>query len=112
MATSLNSKGGDYNFLFTEKLKFLHNMVDTTGQKLDIAYRIIEEHEMLDPAICIMKRDNNNIPYIEIGIKEGYIKEDIVSHELLHALNIKRGFGNSSSNSIGEIPFKRISNNM
>lgn len=62
---------------------------------------------MDDAGLCTLKKDGN-IPYIEIKIRENRLSEDVVSHELLHALFIKKGFGNVSFNTIGDIPFQQI----
>ena len=57
--------------------------------------------------LCTSKK-NNNIPYIEIAIREDRLNEDVVAHELLHAFFIKKGFGQTRANNIGDIPFGRI----
>ncbi len=55
---------------------------------------------MHDAGLCTFKRDSDNVPYIEIAIREDSLNEDVVSHELLHAFYIKKGFGRSSYNTI------------
>lgn len=62
---------------------------------------------MSSAGLCTLKK-NNNIPYIEVAIRDDRLTEDVISHELLHALFIKQGFGQSRANSIAKIPFKEI----
>ena len=64
---------------------------------------------MHDAGLCTFKRDSDNMHYIEIAIREDSLNEDVVSHELLHAFYIKKGFGRSSYNTINNIPFREIS---
>jgi len=63
---------------------------------------------MNEAGMCTLKKEGG-MPYIEIKIREDRLNEDVVSHELLHAFNIKRGFGRSCANIIGDIPFGLIS---
>lgn len=95
--------------LFTENLKNIFREVNETGPKLNVNIETVKAVNMRNGGFCILKRDNKGIPYIAIEIRDDLINEDVVSHELLHALNIKKGFGISRSNTIGDIPFNEIS---
>lgn len=102
-------QNGINTFLFTDLLKKTYSQVCNTGINLKIIFKLINaENTNGVGGICALKKENN-IPYIEIAIRKDRLQEDVISHELLHALFIKMGFGSTSYNPINDIPFREIS---
>ncbi|MCX5779989.1 MAG: hypothetical protein NTV45_04050 [Firmicutes bacterium] len=62
---------------------------------------------MVDAGSCTLKKQPN-LAYIEIEIRQDALTEDAVSHELLHALFIQKGFGQIGYNAIEGMPFPQI----
>lgn len=103
MDTGLN------DFLFTDLLKNMYNQVSYTGINLKIIFKLIDiKMPNGVGGVCTLKKENN-MPYVEISIRKDRINEQVISHELLHALFIKMGFGSTSYNPIKDIPFREIS---
>lgn len=78
--------------LFTDKLNKIYDEVINAGHKLEVHMEVAKVSELEYPGICNYIITNEK-PYIKVKIREDRIDEDIVSHELLHALNIQNGYG-------------------
>ncbi len=92
----------------TPKLINLYNLVSSNGPEIpiDLEIRKISDLDVL--GVCTFKIENPTQPFIEILIREDAVNDTIISHELLHALNIKRGYGFSRHTGIGLLPYNHF----
>lgn len=71
-------------------LNDLYERVNVTGPDLEIQVQYVEE--MQNRGSCILKK-KENIPYLEITIRNDSRNKIVISHELYHAYLTKKGFG-------------------
>jgi hypothetical protein len=82
------------DILYTYKLKNLYHEVSKEGIPIPIQFEIVHKRELEEGSggHCQLIKEPRGL-YIRIRIREDKINEDVISHELLHAKNIRNGYG-------------------
>lgn len=91
--------------------KRTENIIDEINKlypEMETKLILKKKDEIRESGKCTLIDKKGFKPYIEILIREDFNNECIVTHELLHALNIKKGFGLSRFTGIGNIPYSAI----